>query len=227
MKPFRIALLGDAMTAAWGPDCPELKAELSRLFARTQFEITNHAMSGHRAGRALWHITHNYENAGVKQECVSNGNYDLVIFESFAYTDCEDDVEGLSEYRDILRRVWEEIERTTAAKALFYITLPPERDRFGETAERYLNVSKSARCRLADRVRLFLDEAQHITTDEEWPTANLLEDVLKKVENGDRLRRYINQANAITPSRYGFEAAARVIVRAMDTHGLIKEVLAH
>jgi hypothetical protein len=227
MRPFKIALMGDVMTSSWGQDCPELHAELTRLFARTTFQIENHAMPGHRAGRALWRLTHDYEINGVRRECVSNGNFDLIIVESFAYTDCEDDVEGLTEYRTILRQIWDEIERTTAAKTLFLVTLPPERDRFGENSDRYINVSKAARARLADRVRLFLDEAQRIAHDEEWATADLMADVLKKMEGGDRLRRYINQSNAITPSRYGFEAAARVIARAMDTHRLINESEGH
>jgi hypothetical protein len=227
VKPFRIALLGDGTFAAW-QNAPELQAELSRLFSQTQFEIDNHALAGCRAGHALWCLTNDYADAaGNKRTCVSNGNYNLVLIDSFALTDSEDDVEGLTEYRDILRRVWEEIESTCNARRIFHLAPPPDRDRYGDTARRYRNVSKATRARHADRVRLYLEEASRIAADEEWPVADCFMDVMKMVEKGDRLRRFVNQADCLTPSRYGFENMARVIVRAIDSHRLYEEKAAH
>ena len=213
--------------AAWD-ECPELRAELSRLFPQTTFEIDNHALAGCRAGHALWCLTNDYADvSGVRRACVSNGNYNLCIVESFALCDSEDDAEGLTEYRDILRRVWEEIERTSNARRLFVLAPPPDRERFGETARRYRNVSKATRARHADRVRLYLEEAQRIAADEEWPVADCFADVLQKVEKGDRLRRFVNQADCITPSLYGFENIASVITRAIDTHRIYEEKSKH
>ena len=227
MKPFRIALLGDDAFAAWG-QAEELEAELRRLFGRTTCIIDNHALAGCRAGHGLWCLNNDYADAlGNKRACVSNGNYDLIVVDSFALTDSEDDVEGLTEYRDIMRRVWEEIERASNAKRLFHLGPPPDRDRYGETARRYRNVSKATRARHADRVRLYLDEAQRIATDEEWPMADCFADVLQKVEAGERLRRFINQADCVTPSHFGFENMARVIARSMDTHRLLEEKSGH
>jgi hypothetical protein len=215
------------MFSAW-EDCAELAAELSRLFPQTTFQIDNHALPGCRAGHGLWCLTNDYaDGAGKRRTCISNGNYDLCLVESFALCDSEDDVEGLTEYRDILRRVWEEIERTTNAKRLFILAPPPDRDRFGENARRYRNVSKATRARHADRVRLYQEEAQRIATDEDWPIADCFDDVLKKVESGDRIRRFVNQADCITPSHYGFENIARVIVRAIDSHRIYEEKASH
>ena len=48
------------MVARWGLQCPDLQAALKRQYQRSQFEIYNHALSGSRAGNALWRITHRY-----------------------------------------------------------------------------------------------------------------------------------------------------------------------
>ena len=223
MKPYRIALLGDGTFAAWN-DAKELMAECHRLFTSTHIEIDNHGLAGCRAGHALWCLNNDYaDTAGTKRGCVSNGFYDLIIVDSFALTDSEDDVEGLTEYRDVMRRVWDEIERTTTAQRLFHLGPPPDRDKYGESARRYRNVSKATRARHADRVRLYLEEAQRIAADEGWPVADCFADINDKLEKGDRIRRFINQADCLTPSHYGFENMARIIVRAMDTHGLLVE----
>ncbi|HEX8834517.1 MAG TPA: hypothetical protein VF719_09970 [Abditibacteriaceae bacterium] len=228
MKPLKIALIGDSMTEKWGPAAPQLVAELNRLYVRTEFEIENHGLANTRAGYALYRVTHDYKDAvGNYRPCVSFGDPNLVIIESFAYTNCADDVEGLTEYRDVLRRLHDEIERTTAAKCLFHITIPPDRERFVENLSNFFNTSKATRQRLADRAKLYLEEAQRIAADEEWIVADAYADVLKRVEGGDKLPRYINQSDNLSPSVYGYEAIARVIVRAIDMGRLIEEPSAH
>jgi hypothetical protein len=225
---MKIALIGDGMTQKWGPDCPELAAELSRLYARTPFEIHNHGLEGTRAGYGLWRVSHDYKDAGgAYRPCVSYNDPDVVIIESFAYTNCADDAESLTEYRDVLRSLWNEVERTTAAKLLFYVTIPPDRDRFLESLSNYYFTPKATRQRLADRATLFLEEALRIARDEDWPTADAYTDVQKRVAGGDKLRRYINQSDSLHPSVYGYEAIARVIVRAIDDHRLIVEGKSH
>jgi lysophospholipase L1-like esterase len=136
-----------------------------------------------------------------------------------------DDAEGLSEYRDVLRNLWEEIERTTAARILFVVTIPPDREKFLESSNNFYYTSKVTRQRMADRATLYLQEALSIAEDEEWPTADVYSDVLKKVAGGDKLRRYINQSDCLNPSIYGYQAIARVIVRAIDKHEIIQEVI--
>jgi len=228
MKPVRVALLGDGMTEKWGALCLELDTELRHLFKRTEFEIENHSVANTRAGYALYRVARDYKgNDGVYRPCLSYNNPDIVVIESFAYSNCTDDAEGLTEYRDILRRLWEELSSTTAAKLLFFITVPPDRDRFVENMSAYANTSKATRRRLADRAKLYLEEAQRIAQDEGWPVANAYAEVLKKVEGGDRLARYINQSDNMHPSVYGFETVARILARAVDTHRMVEEGAIH
>ncbi len=225
-RKVKIALIGDSMMEKWGPQCPQLQAELSRVFTRTTVEIDNHGLSGTRAGHGLWRIAHDYKDSGGQyRSCLSYNDPDIVIIESFAYTNCADDAESLPEYRDVLRSLWEEVGRTTAAKILFLTTIPPDRDKFLETSNNYYYTSKITRQRMADRATLYLQEALNIAEDEEWPIADVYSEVQKKVVGGDKLRRYINQSDCLHPSVYGYQAVARVIVRAIDKYEMIKEVI--
>lgn len=220
---LKIALIGDSMIERWG-DCSQLTEELARIYSRTTFEIENHGLKGSRAGFGLWRIAHDYKDKdGVYIPCVSFGNPDIVVVESFAYSNCNDDVESLPEYRDVLRDLWGEVQRTTAAKILFFVGIPPDRDRFLETSNNFYHTSKITRQRMADRADLYLQEALMIAQDEEWPVADAYTDVQKRVANGDKLRRYINQSDCVTPSLYGYQAMARIIARAFDRHELVKE----
>lgn len=225
-EKLKIALLGDSMMENWGPNCEQLQAELCRLYTRTSFEIDNHGLSGMRAGHGLWRVSHDYKDGrGDYHQCLSFSDPNIVLIESFAYTNCADDAESLSEYRDVLRSLWEEVERTTVAKVLFVVTIPPDREKFLETSNNFYYTSKVTRQRMADRASLYLQEAISIAEDEEWPTADVYSDVLKKVAGGDKLRRYINQSDCLNPSIYGYQAIARVIGRAIDKYEFVKEVI--
>ncbi len=214
------------MVEKWGADCTQLHTELTRFYTRTSFQITNHGVTGTRAGHGLWRISHDYKNfSGEYRACLSYNDPDIVIIESFAYTNCVDDAESLPEYRDVIRSLWEEIGRTTAAQRLFLVPIPLDRDKFLETSNNYYYTSKVTRQRMADRATLYLEEAINIAQDEEWPTANVYEEVVKKVKAGDKIRRYINQSDCLHPSVYGYQSMARVIVRALDKHEMIKEVI--
>lgn len=224
---MKIALIGDGMTEKWGPDCPQLSTELAMMFSRTSIEIQNYGLMGTRAGHGLWRISHDYkDSAGNYRSCVSYNDPDVVIVESFAYTNCGDDAESLSEYRDVLRGLWDEIERTTSAKILFYVTIPPDRERFLETSNNYYFTPKTTRQRLCDRATLYLDEALRIAHDEGWPLADVYNTVKKRVTGGDKIRRFINQSDCMHPSTYGFAAIARVLARAIDEHRMIVEAKA-
>lgn len=225
MNSYRIALLGDAMFESWGEECPELRQELTRLYAYSQFEIENHGLAGTRSGYGLWRIANDYPKNGAIRRALSYSNPDIVIVESFAYTDSADGPEGLTEYRDILRRIWEEIRQTTHAKTLFCVTQPPERNRFLENVPNYVNSSRALRQRMADDVKLYLDEARAIAEDEGWLLADVCAEVERQVAGGEPHRRYIDQNNNCHPSRYGFAAQARVLVRTIDEGRLIEEVI--
>lgn len=225
---MKIALIGDSMTERWGSECSHLQTELGRLFIRTRFEIVNHGLNGSRAGNATWRIANDYiDNKSARRSCLSSDSPDIVLIESFAYTNCADDVEGLTEYRDALRRLADEVRRSTPARILFWVAFGPDRDHFLENEPLYFNTSKLTRQRMADRVKVYLEEALDCARDEDWPVADVYNELQKRISGGDMARRYINQADGVHPSQLGYDFIARTIVRAVDAHRMIEEGAAH
>ena len=221
---MKIVLIGDDTISRWGPHCAPLAEELNRIFIRNTFHVENCGVAGSRAGHGIYRVSHDYrDESGALHPCIAQGNPDLVIVESFAYTNCNDDAEGLTDYREVLRNLWNEVERTTAAKMMFLVSLPPDRERFLENSDFFFNTPKATRQRMADRAKLYLEEAINIARDEEWPLADAYSETLKAVAKGDRLRRYINQSDCVTPSGYGYAMMARVLAREIDAHRMVTE----
>lgn len=225
MQTFKIALVGDSIFDSWGDDCPEMSQELKRLYSHSDFLIENHGLAGSRAGHALWRVSNDYPKDGRLCRCLSMFNPHVTVIDSFAYSNRTDGPEGMSEYRDVLRRLVDEIRTTTASQILFCLSIPPHRDRFLETTPSYFNTSRATRQRMADDVKLYLDEARRIAQDEGWPIADVAIDIEKRVLAGENMRQFINQSDSLHPSRYGFQTMATLITRAIDNNRMIEEKL--
>lgn len=234
MNNFRIALTGDSMLSRWGAQCPQLGAALKRQYQRSEFEIFNHGLSGSRVGNGLWRVTQRYstnldarsaESSHTDQwnESLAWCDPTLVIVESFAYTNRIDGAEGLSEYRDVLRRMVEAIQQSTGAKILFCVTIAPLREHFLDNAPAYLNTSRATKQRFADDVTLYLDEARRIAQDERWLLADVATEIHKRVANGENAQRFVDQNDFHHLSPYGLQIQATVIVRAIDNGRMIEE----
>ncbi|RYX80709.1 hypothetical protein EON83_27365 [bacterium] len=222
MNDFSLSLLGDSQFARWG-ECLELRVELSRLYTHSTFDIVNYGLEGARVGNALHRICAPSERDGKTFPPLSFQNPRIVVVESCAHSQFWDGPEGLSEYRDLLRRVWDEIERTTTAKRLFCLSASPPRDRFLEGSPLFLGTSKATRARHADGVKMYLDEARAIAEDEGWPMADIGQEIDKRVKSGESVRRFWEQNEGTSLSLYGFEAAARAIVRELDNSRMVEE----
>lgn len=221
MNDFSIALLGDGVFGRWGQECSELHSELTRLYTHSTFEINNYSSENCRVGLALHYITS--DSNGLKS--ISFRNPTLVIVDCCAYSQFWDGPEGLSEYRDVLRRIWDDLQKTTTSKLLFHLPAPAPRDRFMENVPAFLNTSKATRSRFADAVKMFIDEARSIAQDEGWPFADVAAEVEKQLKAGQNasVRRFFDQNDGMYPSRWGYATAARAIVREIDGHRFIEE----
>lgn len=222
MATYRIALLGDGIIGSWG-DCRELHTELKRLYPRTDFEIYNNGRHGSRVGYGLHRVAKGWERDGVRVPPLSYDDPHIAIVESFAYTQRADGPEGLTEYRDALRSIWDELAATTRARRVFAIAPPPIRDKYGEGVLELINTSRTLRARMADDIQLYLDEARRIAHDEGWPMADVCAEVQKRVKAGEAPRRFVDGSDNIHPSRYGFVAMAAVLVQTIDEFRIIEE----
>jgi hypothetical protein len=218
MNEFSFALLGDDTFARWG-ECAELRTELSRLYTRSTFEFANYGQNGSRVGHQLWRISNDCDG----QKNLAYLNPDIIIIESGAFTQFWDGPEGLSEYRDLLRRIWNELDRTTTSQKLFCISAAPPRDRFLEKAPEFVGTAKATRARFADGVKMFLDEARAIAEDEGWPFADVDTEFARRVKEGESPHRFFDQSDSAAPSRFGYTLMARVMVREMDNRRFIEE----
>jgi hypothetical protein len=219
MNDFSIALLGDGVFARWGGECAELNAELTRLYTHSAFDIHNYGTDNCRVGLALHYVTADCNG----RKSISYINPTITIVDCCAYSQFWDGPEGLSEYRDVLRRVWDELHKTTDSKLLFNLPAPAPRDRFMENVPAFLNTSKATRNRYADAVKMFIDEARSIAQDEGWPFIDVAAEVEKQVKGGRNARKFFDQNDGVYPSRWGYTAMAKIIVREIDGNRFIEE----
>ncbi len=73
---------------------------------------------------------------------------------------------------------------------------------------------------------MFIDEARAIAEDEGWPIADIDAEVQRRSSDGENARRFWDQNGNFYPSRYGYDLAARVIVRELDNNRFIEERIA-
>ncbi len=221
MSGLSVCVLGDSVVERWGPGCPSLLASLRRQYTQVDFEVFNHGLAQARVGNALHRVAHEFHDAHGLHPSVASRDPHIVVLESMAYAHRGDGPEGMAEYRDLLRRIAEEVRATTRAHLLFCLALPPHRERFLETDFWHRNTSRATRQRFADDVRLYLDEARRIAQDEMWPLADVPAEVEKAIAAGLGPRRLTDQSDSLHPSAPGYEVMATVITRAIDFHRMV------
>ncbi len=221
MSGLSVCVLGDSMVERWGSGCPSLLAALRRQYSQIEFEVFNHGLAGARAGNSLGRVSQEFYDERGHHASVASRDPQIVVVESMSYSHRGDGPEGMAEYRDLLRRIADEVRSTTRAQFLFCLALPPHRERFLETDFWHRNTSRATRQRFADDVRLYLDEARRIAQDEMWPLADVPAEVEKSIASGVSPRRLTDQSDSLHPSSSGYELMAMVITRAIDFHRMV------
>jgi hypothetical protein len=221
MSSLSVCVLGDSVVEKWGHGCPSLLGALKHQYSQVDFEVFNHGAASSRVGNALMRVSQEFRDEQGLHPSVASRGPKIVVLESMAYTHRADGPEGMAEYRDLLRRVADEVRATTDAQFLFCLSLPPHRDRFLENDVWFSNTSRSTRLRFADDVLLYLDEARRIAQDEMWPLADVPAELAKALAAGQNPRRFVNQNDSLHPSSTGYELMASVITRAVDFHRMV------
>jgi hypothetical protein len=223
-RNYKIACLGDSMTAFWGSDMPELHNSLEREFPEQPFELFNYGVSGTRAEYGIYRITHDFPNPlGVgSQKCLSSVSPDLVVVESFAYNHRLDGKHRIDNYQKVLQRMFEVLRETTPAQLVFLITIPPDRDNFLDHVPTYRDVALDLRQEWAAYSDMYLQAAAEFAQNENVPYINVYQRVREKVESGVPISWFIDQNDHIHPSRYAYELIAEEITAAIRRFDFIK-----
>ncbi|MFC5452094.1 SGNH/GDSL hydrolase family protein [Paenibacillus aestuarii] len=223
-RKYKIACLGDSMTAFWGAEMPELRDSLAKEFPEQPFELLNYGVSGTRAEYGIYRITHDFPNpfgAGV-QKCLSSVSPDLVVVESFAYNHRLDGKHRIDNYYNVLRRLFEVLRATTPAEVVFLVTIPPDKDNFLDHVPTYRDVAIEVRQEWAECSEMYLKAAVQFAQDEQVSCINVFDRVREKVGAGVPISWFIDQNDHIHPSRYAYELIAEEIVGAVRRLELIK-----
>ncbi|MFC5452807.1 SGNH/GDSL hydrolase family protein [Paenibacillus aestuarii] len=216
-RKYKIACLGDSMTAFWGTEMPELRDALAKHFPEQPFELFNYGVSGTRAEYGIYRITHDFPNpfGAGSQKCLSAVSPDLVVVESFAYNHRLDGKHRIDNYNDVLRRMFDVLRATTPAKLLFLITIPPDRENFLDHVPTYREVAKDMRQEWAAYSEMYLEAAVQFAEMEHLPCINIYERVKEKVKSGVPISWFIDQNDHIHPSRYAYELIGEEIAEAI------------
>jgi len=212
-----VALLGDSMTDCWG-DAIELRDELARLRPPFEWNIENHGLGGTRLGYGLWRISNDYDKNNIRCACLSFGDPDLVLLESFAYNNRADGEKWVDEYLGVMRGVVETLRRTTRAKILLWNTIAPDREHFIEPVLAFHATSFERRREMADEVTLYQDALRGLAQNEGWAFADVATETHRRNEP---LALWINQSDGIHPSRAGYKLCAQVLGEALERENLL------
>jgi hypothetical protein len=223
-RRYKIACLGDSMTAFWGSEMSELSDSLEREFPEQPFELFNYGVSGTRAEYGIYRVTHDFPNpfgTGF-QKCLSSVSPDMVVVESFAYNHRLDGTHRIDNYHNVLRQLFEVLRTTTPAQLVFLITIPPDRVNFLDHVPTYRDVIPELRREWAAYSEMYLQAAVEFAKKEQLTYINVFERVKEKVALGVPISWFIDQNDHIHPSRYAYDFIAEEIVEAIHRLDLIK-----
>lgn len=198
----------------------ELQEALSRNFPDQPMELFNYGVSGTRAEYGIYRVTHDYPNpfGTGNYKCLSAVSPDLVIVESFAYNHRLDGPGHVENYQRVLRQMWDVLQKTTPAKLLFLVTIPPDKERFLDHVPTHKDVAYELRREWAEGSEMYLEAAVEFARKEHLPLINVYRNVKERVARGTPIRWFIDQNDNIHPSRFAYELIAEEICKAISEY---------
>jgi len=224
-RRIRMVAIGDGMVEHAGVGMPLLAAQLQAAWPNVPFEVINQGVTGSRVGHGLWRLTREYEQAGRQLTPIVTLQPDVVLLESFAYTNAADGVigdEGLRHLREMHWRIVSTIREKTAADIVFVVSVAPDGERFLETSPAYVHTPGAIRRWMAKDRRIYLEEAAKMAQSWELPIANAFQASMDAAARGTPLARFISATDWLHPSEEGHRLTAGLIVEALRQHKLLE-----
>lgn len=189
-KNTTIALIGDSMITALKPDLPSLQKSLSDYYPNYPFNLIN-----------LSYPDQNIEYAQKKlEEDLISRSPDIVVIESFAYSNFGNSTEGLN-------RQWLDLDAITTTinkalpdtKIILAATIPPNSVTFANgTENKYSSLEKIEKTKT---IKLYIQNLINFAASQNFPLANAYQYCLDTNNEGNQ--ECINSTNNIHPSTYG------------------------
>lgn len=221
-KAMTIALLGDSMVEMAGPDYPALQEALRLRWREQVVQIVNHGVAQTRADHGLFRLTHDYIHREPRR-CVAACDPDILVMESFAYSHRYDGEKGPEHVKTTLGKIIDTAARVMRARVVVMAMIPPDRDHFCENHPNWSATPAEFRASLADCATRCLEAAAELAHERGLPLANVYEEVQREVGRGTPLSWFIDPADNIHPSTYGFRFAADIIARTIREHDLVSD----
>lgn len=206
-KPYyKIAMIGDSMTAALGPHGGGLSEYLNTLYAKNaqggqRILIDNYAKSSNILA---------VSNELTKKTTVSeytfgpllSGNYDLVLVESYGYNPLSQFgiEEGIKQQNLALNQLMATfITKTPSTAIVFVATISPNKENYAKATQP--NSTVADRTTLADERIAYIKNHIAYAISHNIPLINIYQDSL--LPNGDGNMLYISPTDDIHPSFAG------------------------
>ncbi len=215
-----IALLGDSMTDTLGPDAPELKNSLKKIFPQTHVTIRNFGVGGENIESAINRITNSYTYLGVHHQSVASFAPDIVIIESCGYNPFP--VDGaLNRHWLSLAKAVDRVKLSIPnAKILISVTIAPNATVFGDGAAG-LSFSPTDKWQRVNVIKTYLENAVRFAKGEKLPLADAYHRSLEPDGNGKL--SFINAGDHIHYSDAGRVYMGQILSEAINAYDLFAQ----
>jgi hypothetical protein len=215
-----VALLGDSMTDTLGPDAPELKNSLKRIYPNTTVTIRNFGVGGENIESAINRITHSYTYLGIQHQSVASFSPDLVIIESCGYNPFPVDGALNRHWLDLAKAVDTVKTSIPHAKILISVTIAPNALVFGDGAAG-LSFGPIDKWQRVNVIKTYLENAVRFAKGEKLPLADAYHRSLESDGNGKL--SFINPGDHIHYSNAGRVYMGQILSEAINANDLFAE----
>lgn len=206
---YKIAMVGDSMTAILGPHGGILSEYINNLYKKGADDKVQHIIIDNYAKSSnIQAVDEQLEQKVTRSEYtfgpLLSENYDLILVESYAYNPLSQyqPKEALIQQNLALDNIVKKIKEKSPHTAIVFVaTIAPNIQNYAKTTEE--SSSEEQRAKQANERILYLKNHISYAKSHNIPIINIYEKSLDFMGNGDT--KYINESDDIHPSEEGVE----------------------
>jgi hypothetical protein len=224
-KPYyRIAMIGDSMTAALGPHGGELADYMNSLYKKTKADPQRIIIDNYAKSSNLQAVKHElYEKTSINEYTFGpllSEDYDLILVESYAYNPLSQYgiTEGIKQQNEALDNLMKTLITTRPNMAIVFVaTIAPNKKMYAKAT--HIDSTATERGKEADERIAYLQNHIDYAAKHAIPLINIYQKSL--TANGDGNIMYINPTDDIHPSFAGVTFIGREIGDYIHTNQIL------